>query len=226
MDVQYGGLTFHRPGHATVRIETSDKRVIYIDPWSRIIDTAPHDADYIFVTHDDMDHYDPKGIEMVRNDNTIIALYDPIDDAEVGQVKRTIRLDYDGMTTVGGISVKSTPAFNKADGPHLQPDGKPYHAKGDVIGIVLDVEGVKIFYPSDTDFLPSIHRDIDADVVIPPIGGSYTMDETGALSLVQEIAPDLVLPVHYKCDFIEGLDANAEEFKSNIERLGFNIVLF
>lgn len=40
-----------------IRIE-ADGRVLYFDPYG--VQDAPHDADYIFVTHDHYDHF-PRG---------------------------------------------------------------------------------------------------------------------------------------------------------------------
>lgn len=45
MSIEYGGLTFERLGHASVRIETDDGRVLYIDPWSDVLDDEPHDGE-------------------------------------------------------------------------------------------------------------------------------------------------------------------------------------
>ena len=54
----------------SVRIETDDGQVLYIDPWSQVLDAEPHDADVVFVTHDDMDHYDPDAIDAVADAET------------------------------------------------------------------------------------------------------------------------------------------------------------
>ena len=59
MSVDYNGLSFERLGHASVRIETDTGTVLYIDPWTEVLDDEPGDGDVVFVTHDDFDHYDP-----------------------------------------------------------------------------------------------------------------------------------------------------------------------
>ncbi len=80
MSVAYNGLAFERLGHASVRIETSDDRFLYIDPWSEVLgDRQPHDADVVFVTHDDFDHYDPDAIERVSTPETTIVADDGVD---------------------------------------------------------------------------------------------------------------------------------------------------
>lgn len=39
MAVEYDGLRFEHLGHASIRIETTDGTVVYIDPWSDVIDS-------------------------------------------------------------------------------------------------------------------------------------------------------------------------------------------
>lgn len=223
MKTEYNGITFERPGHATVRIESIDGTVVYIDPWSEVIDNAPGDADFVFVTHDDRDHYDPEAIRAVSSERTIVAAYEEVDTSDVSQ--DVTPLPYHGAATVGEIEVRTVPAYNRPDGEHLQDNGEPFHAKGEVIGLILLIDGTSIYVPSDTDFLDE-HRNIDADVVIPPIGGSYTMDRHEAAEMIESIGPDLVLPVHYNTDAVPGLDTDAETFKKEIEAKGPRVVLF
>lgn len=223
MRVQHDGLVFERPGHASVRIETDDGAVIYIDPWSQVIEGTPGDADVVFVTHDDRDHYDPEGIRAVRNDGTVVAAYEAIDTDDLG--RGVTPLPYDGEATVGGIEVRTVPAYNRPDGDHVRPNGEPYHREGEVIGLVLTIDGTTVYFASDTDFLDE-HREIDADVLIPPIGGRPTMDRHEAAEMAASVEPDLVLPVHYDTEGIDGLDADAGAFKEEVESRGARVALF
>ena len=83
MPVEYDGLTFERLGHASVRIETENDTVIYIDPWNDVLDSEPGDGDVVFVTHDDFDHYDPAAINAVATPTATIAAYEAIDTGEL-----------------------------------------------------------------------------------------------------------------------------------------------
>ena len=223
MEAEYNGVRFERQGHATVRIESTDGTVIYIDPWSEVIDDAPGDADIVFVTHDDTDHYDPEAIRAVSSDSTVVAAYDEIDTSDI--LTDLAPLPYNGQTEVKGIRVETVPAYNRSDGEHVRDTGEPYHAKGEVVGLVLSIEGHSIYIPSDTDFL-DVHREIDADVVLPPIGGTYTMDRHEAAEMVESIGPDLVLPVHYNTEAVPGVDTDADAFKEAVETEGTRVVLF
>jgi L-ascorbate metabolism protein UlaG (beta-lactamase superfamily) len=221
MQAEYEGITFERPGHATVRIETAGGTVIYVDPWSEVIGGAPGDADVVFVTHDDMDHYDPDGIRVVSNAETTVAAYEAIETADVDRA--VTPLPRDGEVEVAGIGVRTLPAYNRSDGDHVRDDGSPFHAEGEVIGLLLSIDGVSVYFTSDTDALDAL-RDVDADVVLPPIGGSYTMDRHEAADLVASIGPALVLPVHYDMDAVPGLDTDAAAFEAEVEAAGPRVV--
>lgn len=221
MQVEHEGLTFERIGHATVRIETADGQVVYIDPWSEVMAGEPGDADVVFVTHDDFDHYDPEAIEAVSNAGTEVVAYADVDTSDLDREVTTI--DVNEETEVAGIGVRTVPAHNRSDGEHVDDEGEPFHAEGEVIGLVLDFDGTSVYFTSDTDFLDE-HEGIRADVFIPPIGGHYTMDREEAGAFAASVDPGLVLPVHY--DTFEPIETDAEAFKRDVEAKGYEVVLF
>jgi L-ascorbate metabolism protein UlaG (beta-lactamase superfamily) len=221
MSVQHGTLSFDRLGHASVRIETDDGLVVYIDPWSEVLDDEPKNGDVVFVTHDDFDHCDPDAIEAVAGDDADVVVYEAIDTSDLD--RDVTPLVYGGTLTVDGISVEAVPAHNRADGDHVDENGEPFHAEREVIGLVLTVDGTAVYYPSDTDFLPS-HNHIQADVFIPPIGGHYTMDRHEAADFAKSVEPELVLPVHY--DTFEAIEADAEAYAEDVETRGSTVELF
>lgn len=221
MSVQYDGMNFDRLGHASVRIETNDGTVIYIDPWSDLLDSELNDGDIIIVTHDDFDHYDPEGITAVQGTSTTIAAYEAVDTSDLDT--DVIELPYEGTTTVAGIEVESVPAYNDPDGPHVRDNGDPFHADGEVIGVILSIDGTTVYFTSDTDFLP-IHEEIKADVFIPPIGGHYTMDRKEAAEFARSVGASLVLPVHY--DTFEAIETDENAFIADLEADGIRAELF
>ncbi|WP_255192327.1 MBL fold metallo-hydrolase [Natronobeatus ordinarius] len=221
MSVEHDGLTFERLGHASVRIETDDGRVVYVDPWSDVLGGEPGDADVVFVTHDDFDHYDPDAIAAVAGEDTTVAAYEAIDTGALAF--DVVDLPLEGELTVDGIDVETVPAYNDPDGDHVDDDGNPFHADGEVIGLRLDLEGTTVFVPSDTDFLPH-HEGIEADVFVPPIGGHYTMNRHEAADFARHVDPDLVLPCHY--DTFEPIETDAEAFADELEGEGIRVELF
>lgn len=223
MIASYEGLEFTRPGHATVRIETDDGRVVYIDPWSKAIDDTPHDADLVFVTHEHFDHYDPDAIAAVSVDETTVVTFDEINTSELSQ--EVVSLESDQELEIGDVLVRSVPAYNNPEGQHVKPNGEPYHPEGTVIGLLVRIDGYTVYYASDTDALPELSA-IEADVVIPPIGGRPTMDRHEAARLVEDINPSLVLPVHYNSELIKDIDADVDAFKEEVEEMGIQVTVF
>jgi L-ascorbate metabolism protein UlaG (beta-lactamase superfamily) len=221
MSAHYEGLTFERPGHATVRIETDDGQVIYVDPWSDVLEPEPHDADVVLVTHDDFDHYDPEGIVAVAKPDATIVAYSAIDVSDLD--REVVGIGEEEAKTIDGIDVHSIRAYNEADGDHVDDGGDPFHARGEVIGLLLTFDDVTVFYASDTDVL-DVHRTLFVDVFAPPIGGHFTMDRHEAADLAETLEPDLVLPVHY--DTFEAIETDAEAFAADLEEKGIEVELF
>lgn len=211
MTVAFESLTFEVLGHASVRIESGDGTVVYVDPWSDVIGEYAADADVVFVTHDDYDHYDPDAIATVSTPETTVVSYEAVDTAALD--REVVDLVYDGSATIDGIDVSAVPAYNDPDGPHVREDGSPFHAEGEVVGLLLTMDGTTVYFPSDTDFLPA-HESIDADVLIPPIGGTYTMDRTEAAAMARAIRPSLVIPVHY--DTFEAIETDETAFADEL----------
>lgn len=215
MSIQYGELSFKRLGHASVRIETDDGLVVYVDPWSDVLADEPEDGDVVFVTHDDFDHYDPEAIEAVASDDADIVVYEAVDTTDLDRAVTS--LAYEGSLTVQGITVEAVPAHNRADGEHVDEDGHPFHAEREVVGLLLGFDESTVYFTSDTDFLPA-HNHIQATVFIPPIGGHYTMDRQEAADFAESVEPELVLPVHY--DTFEAIETDAEAFAEDVETRG------
>ena len=223
MTVEHGGLSFERLGHASIRIETGSGTVVYVDPWTEVLDGEPGDGDVVFVTHDDFDHYDPEGIAAVAGPGATVAVYEAVDTSDLdGLDVEIVDLPYEGETTVAGIPVRSVPAYNDPDGDHVDESGNPFHADGEVIGLLLEFDGATVFFPSDTDFLPH-HESVTADVFLPPIGGHYTMDRHEAAAFARSVDPGLVLPVHY--DTFEAIETDAAAFAEELEDDGIRVEL-
>ena len=220
MTAEFENMRFERLGHASVRIDTGDK-IIYIDPWEKVIDEPRKDADIVFVTHDDFDHYSPEGIEKVVEKDTQIILYNKID--TTGLEHEVTRIGYGESTAVEGIEVETLPAYNRSEGEHVDDEGSPFHEKGEVIGLLIDINGTKIYYTSDTDFLPE-HTEIRCDVFIPPIGGHYTMDRVEAVDFAESTEAQLVLPVHYNT--FEAIETDVERFREDIKAQGQKVEIF
>ncbi len=244
MTVHFDGLTLDWLGYATLRIEGDDS-VVYFDPgrygvltgeWEPHADVAhppaqdydAHDADVVCVTH--VHHYDPDGIRRVANDDTTLVVFEGINVHRTDRdLDRPADLPYDRVEVsmeddrlVDDLPLWTVPAYNDPDGPNVDETGEPIHPKGIGCGFLVAVDGTRVFWPGDTDVLPG-HGELDADVFVPSIAKNYTMDRHEAADLAEEMAPGLVLPMHYNT--FEALESDSGAFATDVARRGVPVAL-
>jgi L-ascorbate metabolism protein UlaG (beta-lactamase superfamily) len=247
MTVTHEGIHIDWLGYATVRIENAGT-VFYVDPgrygvltgeWTppgeraasahpRPRDYRPRDGDAVFLTH--LHHYDPEGIERVTAPDSSIFAFEGIDvhatdrtdtrPADLPYELRSVGMEDDGL--VDGVPFWTVPAYNDPDGPHTRPDGTPIHPEGFGCGYIFALEGKNIFLPGDTDVLEG-HAELDVDVFLPPIGGTFTMDRHAAADLAAALDPDLVVPIHYNT--FEGIEADSGAFAADLRERGVSVAL-
>jgi len=69
---QIAGLTIEWLGHSTVSI--SDKKLIYIDPFSEVLKGDEVKADFVISTHGHRDHFDVNAINKLSKDSTYVII--------------------------------------------------------------------------------------------------------------------------------------------------------
>jgi len=246
MTVRHDGLTVDWFGYATLRIEGEDGTVVYVDPgrygvltgeWTgdtdgvghpEATDYAPGDADVVCVTHDH--HYDSDGIERVSNEETTVVAYEAVYPPEIDRdvvgfddlTAEVLTVTEEDQLAVGDVLLYSVPAYNEPDGPHTTADGEPYHPEGFGVGFLLVVDGVRVFWPGDSDVLDG-HAALDVSLFCPPIGGAFTMDRREAAALAEKLDPDLTLPIHYNT--FSALEADSGAFAADVASRGVPVVL-
>lgn len=182
-------------GHASFRIE--GEKTVYIDPW-KLKENQPA-ADLVLVTHSHYDHCSPGDIEKIQRPGTAIVTVSDCASQLSGDV-RTVSPG--GKVTVQGIEVEAVPAYNM---------DKQFHPKANGwVGFIVTVDGTRIYHTGDTDLIPEMEK-VKADLVLLPIGGTYTMNASEAAQAVEQIKPKTVIPMHY--GDIVGSAADVERFK-------------
>lgn len=184
-------------GHASILISIGGKN-IYVDPWKLIKDQPK--GDLILITHSHYDHFSPDDInKIVKNDSNIIGPH------EVLKIKTGIKkvLKPEDEVDLKWVKIKAVPAYNI---------NKNYHPKANNwCGYIIEIEGQKIYIAGDTDFIPEM-KNISADIIIVPIGGTYTMNAEEAANAVNIIKPKIAIPYHY--GDIVGSERDAKLFSS------------
>ncbi|MBO8182923.1 MAG: MBL fold metallo-hydrolase [Archaeoglobus sp.] len=167
--------------HAGFQIKGS--KIVYIDPYDIPKDSGLEKADYVLVTHDHFDHLDLKSIQRLSTPETTVIV--PCGCLVEGF--RTCELEPGQENKLDGIVVRCVPAYNI---------GKDFHPPGKGVGWVLELDGVKIYHAGDTDYIPEM-KEVEADVALIPVGGTYTMDIEDAKKAIEELKAEVIIPMHY-----------------------------
>ena len=163
-------------GHAAFKITTDKGIRIIIDPYeSGAFDGAlayekiDEEADIVLTSHDHADHNYVK---------TIPGKY--------------ILVDKAGEYDVQGVKIKAFPSF------HDNSAGKE---RGGNLIFVIAVDDLSLVHTGDIghaldgDLLKKIGK---TDIVLLPVGGFFTIDAAEATKMATELAPRVIIPMHYK----------------------------
>lgn len=168
--------------HASFRIESPDG-VVYIDPWKLKAKAAP--AELILITHEHHDHFSPNDLDKIRTPHTTIVSIAAVTSELSGDL-RTVRAG--DRLTVKGIDIEVVPAYNVDKRFHPRSKGG--------VGYIVSVGGRRIYHAGDTDVIPEM-ADIEADVALVPVSGTYTMNASEAAHAANQMQPSVAVPMHW-----------------------------
>ncbi|MCR5418243.1 MAG: MBL fold metallo-hydrolase [Lachnospiraceae bacterium] len=192
--------------HNSIKIE-GEAGAVYIDPFQ--MKEAPKDADFILITHDHYDHFSPEDIEKVAGEKTMLVVPEKMRakaDEVAGMVSRIVTVQPGERTKADGLKIETVPAYNTI---------KPFHPKSaGWVGYILEAGGERIYIAGDTDATKEA-KDVKCDVILVPIGGTFTMDAKKAAAYVNELSPKVAIPVHYGS--IVGDPSDGEVFASLVK---------
>jgi L-ascorbate metabolism protein UlaG (beta-lactamase superfamily) len=189
-DTTLGRLVITPLGHASLRFDVAGM-VVHVDPYGKVADYAKQPkADWIWVTHDHVDHYDEAAITAVRKEGTRFLL-DPVSADRLGE--EAIVLRNGESASVGDIHVEAVPAYNVRQ---KRPNGQPYHPKGAGNGYLVRFGDVVVHIGADTECVPEM-RDLGrVDVSFLPINLPFTMTPQDAAECFRLIHPRVAVPYH------------------------------
>ena len=172
-------------GHASIRIVTSEGKVIYIDPFSG--DDYSLSADLVLVTHS---HYDHNDVSKVKNRNDDFKLITNNEALVDGEYK-----SFD----LGYIKVDSVSAgYNK------------FHNENECVGYILTFnDNTKVYVLGDTGITPQMDEigSLNIDYAFIPCDGKYTMSIKEAVLASEKINSKHNIPYHMESDG-SGFDEN------------------
>ncbi|MBN1669084.1 MAG: MBL fold metallo-hydrolase, partial [Anaerolineales bacterium] len=95
--------------------------------------------------------------------------------------------------TVKDIPIETVPAYNLTK---FRSPGEPFHPRdAGHVGFILTVEGVRIYHSGDADVIPEM-EEIEADVALLPVSGTYVMTVAEAVEAAKIIQPKVAVPMH------------------------------
>ena len=192
-------VEFYALMHASIRI-VYDGKEIYVDPVSqlggRIVDYAllPK-ADYILVTHEHGDHFNPETIQRLQKEGTrLVTNRRCAEQLGMGDVMG----NGDCLSLADDMTLEAVPAYNITEG-HLQ-----FHPKGRDNGFVLTLDGLRIYIAGDTEDIPEMEQlapvagqQEQVDIAFLPCNQPYTMTTSQLEHAAKMVQPKVLFPYHY-----------------------------
>lgn len=170
---------------------TSGDLVIAIDPFAKDIGLTPprFRADLALVTHAHFDHA-----------NTDAIAGDPFIITNAGEYE------------VKGVSVRGIQTF------HDETEGVE---RGANTVYKITYEGLSLVHMGDFGERELRNETLEAigetDILLLPVGGTYTIDAAAAAKIIKQIEPAIAIPMHYK---LPGLKVHLEGIEQFLKEAG------
>ena len=186
-------------GHASFLITAVEGTRIITDPYTPgafglEYDRIGEEADIVTVSHDHADHNDAKAIP--GNPQIITG---------------------DGKHWAKGIE------FNGIASCHDESGGKE---RGDNTIFIFSVDDITFCHLGDQGHIltdEQISKIGPIDVLMVPVGGSFTIDAAGADKIIEQLKPKIVIPMHFQNDRCPGFPvSDVEPFlagKTNVKHV-------
>jgi L-ascorbate metabolism protein UlaG (beta-lactamase superfamily) len=147
------------------------------------------EGDIVLVSHNHKDHSNAKGV----GGNPFV-------------------IDTPGEYEIKDVFIKGIPAF------HDNINGEE---RGNVIMFTIQGEGMKVGFLSDLGQKELTSQQVDdlgdIDILLIPVGGTYTIGAKDAAEIINQIEPGIVIPIHYK---IPGLKTDVEDVSKFLKEMG------
>jgi L-ascorbate metabolism protein UlaG (beta-lactamase superfamily) len=203
-------------GHSAFELVSGSHRVL-VDPFlapdnpAAVVGADEVEPTDVLLTHGHGDHT-AQAVEVAKRTGArCVAL------TELARWLREQGVDDVDDPNLGGTSerewgwVKVVPAVHTS----TTPDDKVI---GQAAGLVIYVDGTTVYHLGDTALfgdLRLIAERTPVNVALVPIGGHFTMDQEDAVTAVELIDPDVVIPMHFGT--FPPIEADPERFAADVE---------
>ena len=178
-------------GHGTLMFACGNV-VIHVDPVAQMADyaTLPQ-ADIVLLTHEHFDHFEPKTIEAICKEGTVIVGAESC--AE--QMSDCIVMKNGDTKTIHGINIEAVPAYNVV---HMRSPGAPFHPRGVGNGYVITFSDKRCYIAGDTENIPEMKELKNIDIAFLPMNLPYTMTPEMVADAARAFKPNILYPYHFQ----------------------------
>lgn len=172
-------------GHSCFLLASDNNTRIITDPFDAKVGyrIPKEEADIVTVSHD---HYDHNNIGAVNGGSV--------------QVREP------GKQTVKGIGINGVATFH--DEQHGSRRGKN-------IIFTFNIDGVRICHCGDLGHVltrEQVEEIGQVDILLVPVGGTYTIDAAGAYEVAKQLKPAVTIPMHFKTQALSFPLESADRF--------------
>jgi L-ascorbate metabolism protein UlaG (beta-lactamase superfamily) len=188
-----GALTVQPILHGTVMFQWNDK-TIYVDPYGGGEAFAGlASPNVILITDIHGEHMNPKTLEDIKAENSIIIAPKAVADQLPEKFKAVVTVISNGETIEKeGLTISAIPMYNLPESPDSR------HIKGRGNGYTIKFGNKTVYLSGDTSGIPEMRNLKNIDVAFVCMNLPYTMDTDEAASAVLDFKPNVIYPYHYR----------------------------
>lgn len=164
-------------GHSCFKLKNKAGYTLYIDPFKSDmvgLPLAKDVADVVTLSHSHEDH------------NAVEVITGPVNR------EKTFIIDREGEYEIAGIQISAIRTY------HDKNSGAD---RGMNLVLYIIMDGLHVVHLGDICHKlteAQIEKLGSVDVMMVPVGGTYTLDASEAIDMIKDVQPSYVVPMHYK----------------------------